>query len=207
MTPRDGFDTATAAGEGGAPARGRAGSIVVYQRPDEATRTPGKSCRWIAEATVDGLTFTAQSRSGAANELARMLVAAGVADAPMEIHTVGLRGCMTWRSFYAAARRICRETAAAPLHSRRWEDHAAQVAHWHRTKAPKQGVFVDPGSLVAPDPSRAQNGITAQPCGGDDAGAPAFDPDADAIGSYHDAVRAIGERVHAGETLPDPLRW
>jgi hypothetical protein len=35
--------------------------------------------------TVEGRTYTARSRHGAANELARQLVAAGLADRPMVI--------------------------------------------------------------------------------------------------------------------------
>ena len=33
--------------------------------------------------------------------------------------------------------------------------------------------------------------------------APAYNPEADAIGSYNDAVRAVGERVKAGEPVPE----
>jgi hypothetical protein len=47
--------------------------------------------------------FTARSRHGASNELARQLVAAGLADQPMAIHCRGLAGTITWPSFYAAA--------------------------------------------------------------------------------------------------------
>jgi hypothetical protein len=43
------------------------------------------ACVWIAEVTVEGRTYTARSRHGAANELARQLVAAGLADRPMVI--------------------------------------------------------------------------------------------------------------------------
>jgi hypothetical protein len=48
--------------------------IVVQQRPDEETRTPGKSCHWVASTIVDGVTYRARSRRGAPNELARVLV-------------------------------------------------------------------------------------------------------------------------------------
>jgi hypothetical protein len=51
---------------------------------------------------VDGRTYTARSRHGAANELARQLVAAGFVDRPMVIHYHGVAGTMTWRSFHAA---------------------------------------------------------------------------------------------------------
>ena len=71
--------------------------------PDEATRTSNSACVWIAEATVEGRTYTARSRHGPANELARQVVAAGLADRPMVIRYHGLAGTMTHRSFYAAA--------------------------------------------------------------------------------------------------------
>jgi hypothetical protein len=59
--------------------------IAVMTWPIEATRTPNSACVWIAEVTVEGRTYTARSRHGAANELARQLVAAGLADRPMVI--------------------------------------------------------------------------------------------------------------------------
>jgi hypothetical protein len=71
--------------------------------PIEATRTPNSACVWIAEATVEGRTNTARSRHGAANELARHLVAAGLADRPMVIRHHGLAGTTTYPSFHAAA--------------------------------------------------------------------------------------------------------
>ena len=70
------------------------------------TRRRGRrisACVWIAEATVDGVAYTARSRHGAPNALARRLVAAGLADRPMVIRYQGLAGTMLRRSFHAAA--------------------------------------------------------------------------------------------------------
>ena len=78
--------------------------IAVMTWPDEAARTSNSACAWIAEATVEGRTYTARSRHGPANELARQLVAAGLPDRPMVIRCLGLAGTMTYRSFHAAAR-------------------------------------------------------------------------------------------------------
>jgi hypothetical protein len=78
-------------------------AITVTCWPNEATRTPNSACAWVAEAVVDGQTYTARSRHGAPNELARQLVAAGIADRPMVIGYRGRAGTMTWRSFHAAA--------------------------------------------------------------------------------------------------------
>ena len=55
----------------------RASSIAVTTWPEEATRTANSGCVWIAVATVEGGIYTARSRHGVANELARQLVAAG----------------------------------------------------------------------------------------------------------------------------------
>jgi len=68
--------------------------ITVHQRPLEATRTANKSCKWVAEAIVNGRTYTATSRIWPANDIARQLVAAGVPDAPMQVYTAGLKGCL-----------------------------------------------------------------------------------------------------------------
>ena len=78
--------------------------IAVMTWPIEATRTPNSACVWIAEATIEGRTYTARSRHGAANALSRQLVVAGVVDRPMVIRYHGLAGTMTYRSFHAAAK-------------------------------------------------------------------------------------------------------
>jgi hypothetical protein len=77
--------------------------ITVTNWPDEATRTPNSACTWVAETMVEGQIYTARTRHGAPNELARQLVAVGLADRPMVIHYRGRVGTMTYRSFHAAA--------------------------------------------------------------------------------------------------------
>jgi hypothetical protein len=67
------------------------------------TDTTNSACVWIAEATVEGRTYTVRSRHGGANELGRQLVAAGLADRPMVIRYHELAENMTYRSFHAAA--------------------------------------------------------------------------------------------------------
>src|SRR5499427_10009561 len=78
-------------------------TITVHQRPVEATHSANKSCKWVAEAIVNGRTYTATSRTAPANEIARQLVSDGVPDAPMHVYTAGLKGCLVWRSFHKAA--------------------------------------------------------------------------------------------------------
>src|SRR5262252_2708438 len=94
-------------------------TIVVHLRPLQETRRPGKSCKWIAEAIVNGRTYTATSRTAPANEIARQLVADGIPDAPMHVYTAGLTGCMVWRSFHRAAERTIEENAHVPVRARR----------------------------------------------------------------------------------------
>jgi hypothetical protein len=100
--------------------------ITVTTWPDEATRTSNSASTWIAKATVDGWAFTARSRHGAANELARQLVAAGLADRPMEIRYRGLAGTMTWSSFHAAATWTFSE-GDRPLHRVRYRERPEGV--------------------------------------------------------------------------------
>jgi hypothetical protein len=104
--------------------------IEVRQRPDGLTRTPGKSCVYVAEAPVSGVTYTGRARMGAPHELARILVAAGIADAPMQVHSQGLAGHMTYRSFHQMAGFTLKENASTPVHRVRWEDPAAIAAQF-----------------------------------------------------------------------------
>src|SRR5438132_7769823 len=103
-------------------------TIRVHQWPEEETRTPNKSCRWVAEAIVDGITYTARSRHGAPNELARQLVAAGIPDAPMVAAHCGHRGETAYRSFHEMALWTYEETSTKPLHRVGWVDPAVRAA-------------------------------------------------------------------------------
>lgn len=77
--------------------------IGVHMHPEDHTRTPEKSCIWVAEASVDGVPYTARSRYGAVHELSRVLVAAGLPDRPLQVLDARLKGHMSYRSFHAAA--------------------------------------------------------------------------------------------------------
>jgi hypothetical protein len=65
----------------------------------EGTWTPEKSCDFEAECEVDGRRYSAKSRHGAPNELARLLVSFGIADRPVEVKHAGIKGCITYHSF------------------------------------------------------------------------------------------------------------
>lgn len=120
-------------------------SVTVHQRPVETTRGANTSCRWVAEAIVNGRTYTAISRMAAANDIARALVADGVPDAPMHVYTAGLKGSLTWLSFHGAAERTIEENSSTPVHGRRYRLPALL----------KQGVNAPAGTPVAPEPSAA----------------------------------------------------
>jgi hypothetical protein len=83
-----------------------------------------------------------------ANDIARQLVAAGVPDAPMQVYTAGLKGCLVWRSFYSAAERIYRESATEPVRPVRWIDPTVTRAQIAGSTAPKQGVKAPAGAGV-----------------------------------------------------------
>jgi hypothetical protein len=114
-------------------------TVIVHQRPLEATRSSGKSCKWVAEAIVNGRTYTATSRMAPANDIARQLLADGVPDAPMHIYTAGLKGCLVWPSFYRVAGLAIRESATKPVHQARWTDPIAVKAQFSATTGAKQG--------------------------------------------------------------------
>lgn len=115
--------------------------INVTIQPDENSRTADRGCVYIAEAEIDGRFFRARSRHGAANELARQLLAAGIEDRPMRVHQRGLRGHLTWRSFHEAARWMCEESSTRALRRIRWTDPETklqQIAEAYRAKAVAQ---------------------------------------------------------------------
>ena len=135
----------SAAGRMSAPA------IVVRVRPLEETRTPNSGCVWLAECEVEGWRFEARSRHGAANALARELVAAGIADRPLEVLCNGVAGCLRWGSVAAAARRTYTE-GNRPLQCIRWitPQDAVQAIR----APPKQGVERTAVRLMPPEPER-----------------------------------------------------
>ena len=76
-----------------------------------------------AVCEIDGIPYSARSRSGASNELARVLVAAGIPDQPIEARDrrSGLKA-LTYRSFHAAAKWTYREGAATLLQRVRYQE-------------------------------------------------------------------------------------
>jgi hypothetical protein len=83
--------------------------IEMAQRPLPKTRTAENCCLGLAECEVDRQRFEARSRRGAAHALARVLVAAGVADQPVEVRQDGLTVCIRYPSLHGMARRTYSE--------------------------------------------------------------------------------------------------
>ena len=131
---------------------------VVGLGPDARIVPSNSACVWIAEATVEGRTYTARSRHGPANQLARQLVAAGFPDWPMVIRYRGLAGTMAYRSFYAAARWTFSE-GERPLRRVRYRE-------------PPKGVFLGSGTGQKCVSSPVADDVERPPANGRKAEAP-----------------------------------
>jgi hypothetical protein len=118
--------------------------IHIQQRPVPRSRTQTGSL-WEASTEIDGKTYSATSRHGAPQALARVLLAEGVADMPVEgrsevcvfdngteIRTEQLRGCIRYRSLHTMAKTTFEE-GDRPLHRARFKER------------PQNAVPVQPG--------------------------------------------------------------
>lgn len=94
--------------------------IKMLQRPDEASRSPDKSCWWIAECYIGDEHFEARGRLDAPNALARILVDAGVDDLPVAVLTAGVRGEARYRSLHAMAKLTFTEGVTTLLRARKF---------------------------------------------------------------------------------------
>jgi hypothetical protein len=101
--------------------------ILIHQRIVPRSRT-GTGSLWEASTEIGGKTYSAASRHGAPQALARVLLAAGIPDQPVEvrseicvfddgktIRTEELKGCIRYRSLHAMARYTFQE-GDRPLH-------------------------------------------------------------------------------------------
>jgi hypothetical protein len=75
-------------------------TIVCRVVPDSYT---GTGSSYSAETEVSGKRYSATSRHGAPNRLARELVEAGVPDDAVTVRYAGLAGCGSYRSLHAMA--------------------------------------------------------------------------------------------------------
>jgi hypothetical protein len=143
--------------------------IKIRQRPIPRSRTQTGSL-WEATAEIDGKSYFAVSRHGAPQALARVLVAAGIADQPVEVRsevcvidagkemrTEELRGCITYRSLHAMAKWTFTEGAATPLHRVRFQEQPEGV---FSIEAPGQEMRFTPldDLVVVPGPDPPKTG-------------------------------------------------
>jgi hypothetical protein len=89
--------------------------IKMQQTMVSDTRTSNKGSRWRAATVIDGVPYEAESRNGARFAVARVLVAAGVGDQPVQ--RIGADGVvrMRWRSLFRMAGRTIQESATFPV--------------------------------------------------------------------------------------------
>jgi hypothetical protein len=100
--------------------------IEASQYPDE-THYTGRGCPWLISCEIDGVTYSAASRSGAPYALARVLVAAGVLDQPMSVVSQGLKGDARYKSIHKMAGYTIGENATHPMHLTSWHPYGGRV--------------------------------------------------------------------------------
>jgi hypothetical protein len=135
--------------------------IEMHQRIAPRSRTHTGSL-WETSTEIGGETYSAASRHGAPQALARVLVAAGIADQPVEVHsevcvhdtgveirTEQLRGCIRYRSLHAMAKWTFTEGAATLLHRVRYQEQPEGV---FSVEAPRQKCVSSPPDDVVEVP-------------------------------------------------------
>jgi ferredoxin len=140
--------------------------IQIRQHVVPQSRTSTGSL-WEASAEIGGKTYSAASRHGAPQALARALVAAGIPDQPVivcsevcvfdngaEIRTEQVRGGVTYRSLHAMAKTTFEE-GNRPLHRARFKERpetafALQPGEQETRFTPPDDVVVQEGH----DPSK-----------------------------------------------------
>jgi hypothetical protein len=95
--------------------------IEIVLTPHEETRTAERVCYYFAACEVDGQRYEARKRQGADNELARTLVAAGIADQPVRVTQAGQPGYGSWRSLHRMALFDYAESPSSSLRMLRWK--------------------------------------------------------------------------------------
>jgi hypothetical protein len=122
----------------------------VRQATEDYLASEDAIALWLEECCVVGPAHKGRSavclrvrahlhRCGVSNELARVLVAIGIPDAPMQVHSAGLCGYAAYRSFHEAAKRTYEESATGPMHRVRWVDPAVRAARITAAFGRKQG--------------------------------------------------------------------
>jgi hypothetical protein len=130
--------------------------LVFHQRIDPDSRTPSRGAVWIAETIVTGVTYSTRPRSGAPFRLARVLIAAGVPDQPVQVYTDGIKGFITYRALAKMAELTIGESAAKFVRAEKWREFDA-VAMQERAKGISgSSQPADEEARKTPIPQRAE---------------------------------------------------
>jgi len=126
-------------------------AIAMHQWPDEPTRTPENNCLYEGETVLDGQRYSARSRRGAPFALARVLVAAGIPDQPVQVTHQGLRGHLSYHSLHRMAELTIEESDRVSVRLGRYRERP----DFSRGKSENRG---ESPSLV-PRPSLHEGGV------------------------------------------------
>src|SRR5262249_33119459 len=97
--------------------------IVVNVKPLEGTRTPNSGLVWEAECKVAGKVYTARSRHGAPNALARGLGKARLPHDEMVFYYSALAGRVRYASFHRLGAVTYSEGVSTVLHKARHQEY------------------------------------------------------------------------------------
>jgi hypothetical protein len=138
-------------------------SITCRPLPQTYTTT---GCLYVAEATIDGMTYSARSRHGAPNALARHLLAKGITDQGAVITYEGVAGGLYYRSLHAMARWTFTE-GNFPLSRVRWQPRqnafSAETSDQGDERAIPKVSQVPPKTQAVLEASKIS--VTCQGCG------------------------------------------
>ena len=118
--------------------------IKMQQTMVSDTRTSNKGSRWRAATVIDGVPYEAESRSGAPFALARVLIAAGVGDQPVQ--TIGADGVvrMRWPSLFRIAGRTIQESATFPVREVRYTERPKSLSGEPQNRGISEGGATSP---------------------------------------------------------------
>ena len=143
--------------------------IEMHQTIVPGTRMV-RGSRWPATCSLDRRCYEAVSQSGAPHALARVLVAAGVADQPVRVTCDAISGTeirrlpghVSYPSLHEMAGYTIRESATAPVQRVRWTD---PPLHWAAPQEDTSGAKMGVNAAPYDDNGTMPSGVvTARPC-------------------------------------------
>jgi ferredoxin len=125
--------------------------IEIRQHVVPQSRTSTGSL-WEASTEIDRKTYSASSRHGAPQALARVLVAAGIPDQPVEVRSEERPGCIRYRSLYEMTKWTFTEGTSTLLHRVRYQEQPKGV--FSVEASGQETRFTPPaGILASEDPA------------------------------------------------------